>query len=125
MNPLFPLLHFNVDFKATSGKQIATPILADKTDPKKNTMSSQKLFADDTSLFKVVYDEQVSSSVLHNDLKTIKSWSFQWKMQFNPDPNIQAVQMVFSRKRTKPYHPQIFFNDTAANQLPKHTHILG
>ena len=79
--------------------------------------------ADDTSLFKVVYDEQVSSSVLNNDLKTIKSWAFQWKMQFNPDPKKQAVQIIFSRKRTKPDHPQIFFNDTAVSQLPKHTHL--
>ena len=29
------------------------------------------------------------------------------------DPDKQAVQMIFSRKRTKPDHPQIFFNDTA------------
>ena len=88
-----------------------------------NKCSDAKLFADDTSLFKVVYDEHVSSSVLNNDLKTIKSWAFQWKMQFNPDPNKQAVQMIFSRKRTKPDHPQIFFKDTAVNQLPKHTHL--
>ena len=31
--------------------------------------------------------------------------------------------MIFSRKRIKPDHPLIFFNDTAVNQLPKHTHL--
>ena len=31
--------------------------------------------------------------------------------------------MIFSRKRTKPDHPLIFFNDTAVYQLPKHTHL--
>ena len=41
MNSHFPLLHSDIDFKATSGKQIATPILADKIDPKKNTMILQ------------------------------------------------------------------------------------
>ena len=60
-----------------------------------NICSDAKLFADGTSLFKVVYDEQVSSSVLNNDLETIKLWAFQYKMQFNPDPNKQAVQMLF------------------------------
>ena len=88
-----------------------------------NVCSDAKLIADDTSLFKVVYDEQVSSSVLNNDLETIKSWAFQWKMQFNPDPNKQAVQTIFSRERLKPDHPLIFFNNTAVNQLPKHTHL--
>ena len=33
-----------------------------------NVCSDAKLFADDTSLFKVVYNEQVSSSLLNNDL---------------------------------------------------------
>ena len=42
-----------------------------------NICSDAKLFADDTSFFKVVYDEQVSSSVLNNDLETIKLWAFQ------------------------------------------------
>ena len=88
-----------------------------------NICSDAKLFADDTSLFKVVYDEQLSSSVLNNDLETMKSRAFQWKMQFNPDPNEQAVQMIFSCKRIKPDHPLIFFNDTAVNQFPKHTHL--
>ena len=31
--------------------------------------------------------------------------------------------MIFSRKRTKPDHLLIFFNDTTVNQLPKHTHL--
>ena len=44
-----------------------------------------KLFADDTSLFTVLYDEKTSATVLNNDLYLIKQWAFQWKMQFNPD----------------------------------------
>ena len=88
-----------------------------------NICSEAKFVADDTSLFKVVCNEQVSSSVLNNDLETIKHWAFQWKMQFNPDPNKQAVLMIFTRKRIKPDHSLIFFNDTAVNQLLKHTHL--
>ena len=47
----------------------------------------------------VVYDETVSAQVLNSDLKTIEEWAYQWKMQFNPDVNKQAVQViVFSKE---------------------------
>ena len=55
-----------------------------------NTSSDAKLFADDTSLFAVVYDEETYATVLNNDLNLIKQWAFQWKMQFNLDVNKQA-----------------------------------
>ena len=44
-------------------------------------------------------------------LKVITDWAYQWKMQFNPDINKQAVQVIFSQKRTKLIHPPLFFND--------------
>ena len=49
--------------------------------------SDERLFADDTSLFSVVYDEQVSADILNADLKFIEKWAYHWKMQFNPDKN--------------------------------------
>ena len=73
--------------------------------------SDAKLFADDTSLFTVVYDETVAADQLNRDLKVITDWAYQWKMQFNPDINKQAVQVIFSQKRTKLIHPPLFFND--------------
>ena len=63
-----------------------------------NLVSDVRLFADDTSLFTVVYDETVSAQVLNSDLKTIEEWAYQWKMQFNPDVNKQAVQVIFFSK---------------------------
>ena len=48
-----------------------------------NISTDAKLFADDTSLFTVVYNEENSATVLNNDLNLIKQWAFQWKMQFN------------------------------------------
>ena len=71
----------------------------------------QKLFADDTSLFTVVYDETVAADQLNRDLKVVTDWAYQWKMQFNPDINKQAVQVIFSQKRMKPIQPPLFFND--------------
>ena len=67
-----------------------------------NISSVAKLFADDTSLFTVVYNEETSATVLNNDLNLIKQWAFEWKMQFNPDVNKQAVEVIFSCKRNKP-----------------------
>ena len=73
--------------------------------------SEAKLFADDTSLFTVVYDETAAADQLNRDLKVVTDWAYQWKMQFNPDINKQAVQVIFSQKRTKLIHPPLFFND--------------
>ena len=70
-----------------------------------------KLFADDTSLFTVVYDETVAADQLNRDLKVVIDWAYQWKMQFNLDINKQAVHVIFSQKRTKPVYPPLFFSD--------------
>ena len=72
--------------------------------------SDAKLFADDTSLFSVVHDEITSANQLNRDLKIISKWAYQWKMQFNPDINKQAVQVIFSQKKNKSIHPSLFFN---------------
>ena len=60
-----------------------------------NISSDAKLFADDTSLFTVVYDVDVAADKLNRDLEVISNWAHQWKMQFNPDKNKQA------RKKTQ------------------------
>ena len=56
--------------------------------------SDSKLFADDTSIFTSVYDENIVAEQLSNDLKFIYEWAYQWKMQFNPDKQYR----LFSRK---------------------------
>ena len=68
--------------------------------------SKANLFADDTSLFSVVYDESATAKRLNKDLETISKWAHQWKMQFNPDENKQAVQAIFTHKSPKPPHPR-------------------
>ena len=49
-----------------------------------------KIFADDTSLFSKVLDINKSVTELNIDLEKISQGAYQWKMQFNPDPNKQA-----------------------------------
>ena len=88
-----------------------------------NLVSDVRLFADDTSLFTIVYDETVSAQVLNSDLKTIEEWAYQWKMQFNPDVNKQAVQVIFSQKKSEPFHPPLFFNGSLVPISYVHKHL--
>ena len=57
-----------------------------------------KIFADDTSFFSKVLDINKSVTELNTDLEKISQWVYQWKMQFNPDPNKQANEIIFSHK---------------------------
>ena len=75
-----------------------------------NISSEAKLFADDASLFTVVYDVDIASDQLNRDLDIISNWAHQWKMQFNPEKNKQAVQVIFSQKKEAVTHPPVFFN---------------
>ena len=56
------------------------------------------MFAGDTSLFSKVKDKNYSTVELNNYLKIMSNWAFQWKILFNPDPNKQAVEILFSKK---------------------------
>ena len=74
-------------------------------------------------LFPVVQDITLSAKNLNDDLKKIKKWEFQWKMSFNPDPNKQAQEVIFSRKLNKPNHPSLNFNNTVVIQSTAHKHL--
>ena len=73
--------------------------------------SECKLFADDTSLFSVVNDINTSVSDLNETLEKIGNWAFKWKINFNPDPNKQAQEITFSRKKTASLHPVAYFDN--------------
>ena len=86
-------------------------------------VSDVRLFADDTSLLSIVYDEQVSADILNADLKFIEKWAYQWKMQFNPDKDKQAIQVIFSHRKSKPIHPLLIFNESEVVTLDEHKHL--
>ena len=81
-----------------------------------NLSSNPKLFADDTSLLSLVRDPNTYAIEISDDLKKIEAWSHQWKMSFNLDPVKQAQEVIFSRKRNKPHHPDIIFNGNAVKK---------
>ena len=77
----------------------------------KGLSSNAKLFADDT-LFSVIHDSSTTRNELNDDLVKINNWAYQWKMSFNPDPNKQAQEVIFSRKTKKTNHPPVTSKST-------------
>ena len=86
-------------------------------------ISNPKLFADDTSLFSIVYDLSNSTQDLNQDLAKIQDWAFKWKMSFNPDPTKQAQEVIFSRKVIKPVHSNLIFNSKPVSQTLSQKHL--
>ena len=88
-----------------------------------NLESNVKLFADDTSIFSIVHDPNISGIILNRDLDKIHQWAYQWKMSFNPDPSKQAHEMIFSKKINKPVHPDLSFNQLPVERVVSHKHL--
>ena len=76
--------------------------------------ANAKLFADNTSLFSVVYDNRTSANDLDKDLKMIHNWVFQWKMNFDPDLTKQTKEVIFRRQTEKLLHSPL---------LSRHLHV--
>ena len=56
-----------------------------------NYLSSRaKLFADDTSLFSVVFHVDANAKELHDDLAKVQVWALRWEVSFNSDISKQA-----------------------------------
>ena len=81
------------------------------------------MFADDTSLFTIVKDPDISALELNQDLHLISQWAYQWKMSFNHDPTKQAVQVVFTRASKQIDHPKIYFNNNEVKTVNDHKHL--
>ena len=85
-------------------------------DLERNIKSNIKFFADDTMLFSIVKNPEMSANDLNHDLDVIRQWAHQWKLEFNPDPIKQATGVLFSCKKSSQNHPQIMFNGTAVTK---------
>ena len=85
--------------------------------------SNVKFFADDTMLYSIVKDPLLSAADLNHDLEKINQWAKQWKMAFNPDPNKQANEVLFSCKTKKVDHPPLFFNGFPVVQVKETKHL--
>ena len=84
-----------------------------------------KIFADDTSLFSNVHNINKSANELNGDLEKISQWAYQWKMQFNHDPNKQANEVIFSRKSDSAnvFVPPIKLKINSIPKCPSQKHL--
>ena len=74
----------------------------------KNLKCNGTLFADDASLCTVAQDPISAAKDMNHDLELIRQWAHDWRMTFNPDPQKQAVELTFSRRKIIMDHPNIF-----------------
>ncbi len=44
-------------------------------------------------------------------------------MSFNPDISKPPIEILFSTKNVKPFHPPLFFNRIMVNSVDEHKHI--
>ena len=88
--------------------------------------TSAKHFADDISLFSVVYDSAASSAPLNDDVLKISRRAYQWKMIFSPDVSKQAQEIVFSHKANASNHRTVCFNNVPVTRenIQKHLGLL-
>ena len=94
----------SVTARAPQGSVLGTLVfLVHINDLIDNISSEAKLFDDDTSLFTVVYDIDIATDILNSHLDVIANWAHQWKMQFNPNKNKQAIQVSFSQTKRCSY----------------------
>ena len=80
--------------------------------------------ADDSFIFTPVKNVSETHEQLVEDLETTSKWGHQWKMVFNPDITKQAVEVIFSVKTKKPFHPDLTFNGVPVAR-EDHTQHLG
>ena len=83
----------------------------------KDISSTNKLFADDTSIFSVGNVINVSEHELNSDLRKISVWAYQWKISFNPDVSEKAQEKIFSKKMQKLFNPTVLFNNSPAQSV--------
>ena len=85
--------------------------------------SNVKLFADDTSLFTAVKDNNESANILNNDLQSISTWIYNWKMLFNLDSTKPAQEVLFSRKKKIHFHPTTSLNNVQVERVSYQKHL--
>ena len=92
-------------------------------DLEKNIKSNVKFFADDAMLFSVENYPAISGNELNPDLKVISQWAYQWKLNFNPDLNKQATELLFSCRKNSPNQPSLFFDESAVPKVKEQKHL--
>ena len=79
-----------------------------------------RLFANDTSLYLIVEDQNETATILNNDLETIHKWADTWLVKSNPS---QSVSFLLSRKNSANIHPPLVMNNEYIKEVTHHKHL--
>ena len=79
-----------------------------------------RLFADDTCLYIIVENPIVAANILNDNLEKVHTWANSWLVDFNPR---KTESMIISRKRNKPFHPELIMNNTPIAEVITHRHL--
>ena len=80
-----------------------------------------RLFTDDTSLYLIVENPDVTAQLLNNYLKTLAKWAKLWLVTFNPS---KSETLLISRKINVPIHPPIFMHNQQLTEVTSHKHLV-
>ena len=64
-------------------------------DLESNIKSNIIFFTDDTMLFSIVKDLEISANELNHDLDFIRKWAHQWKLEFNSTQPSRQLKFYF------------------------------
>jgi hypothetical protein len=82
--------------------------------------SQIKLFADDTSLFLIVDDDQNTCRLqLNRDLERIDKWAKSWLVTFNPE----KTKLLHISLKHNVNHPILIFNNHQLEKVEAHKHL--
>ena len=81
--------------------------------------STIKLFADDTSMYSFINDQEQQAIILNSDLKKINEWANKWKVKFNQS---KTELMVLTRS-LNPLLDPLRFDNTVLVPTDNHKHL--
>ena len=81
--------------------------------------SKIKLFADDTSIYLSLNDDNVRSQILNYDLEQISLWAKAWKVNFN----CQKTELLNINRRNVALGPPLSFDSSLLISNPFHKHL--
>ena len=71
----------------------------------------------------MVEDPKTAANDMSHDLDLISQWAYTWRMSFNSDPQKQAVELKFSRKKSEIDHPVILFDNMPVKKVHEHKQL--
>ena len=86
----------------------------------KDVGSNIRLFADDTSAYKIDDDPVAAAELLNIDLDIITKWAKEWLVKFNSN---KTDSLLISLKINRPFHSSLSMLDQQIIEAESHKHL--